>query len=219
MRKVSSFCELLAEEYGDTLEGDAALYMRYIVDGAERMRALIQDLLKFSRIGSDGFEDADTFVQEALSDALLNLEASIEEASAKVTHDDLPIVRADRRQLSQLLQNLVGNAIKYRGDTSPKIHEVVESTDESWIISVTDNGIGIEPRCHDRVFGIFKRLHGRSEYSGTGIGLAICRRIVERWGGRIWVESKLGAGSSFRFTIKKSHSTKANNESVYSEPY
>lgn len=216
LRKVSSFCELLADEYGDKLDGDAVQYMHYVIDGAERMRALIQDLLKFSRIGSDGCEDADTSAREALSDALLNLESSVEEAAAEVTHDELPVVRADRRQLTQLLQNLVGNAIKYRGDASPKIHVGVDSVDGHWVFSVTDNGIGIEPRCHERVFGIFKRLHGRSEYSGTGIGLAICRRIVDRLGGRIWVESELGAGSSFRFTIKKSHSIRNHDEPAHS---
>ena len=203
LRKVSSYCELLAEHYGDNLDSDAAQYMHYIQDGAGRMHAMINELLSFSLIGSDGCEDEDTSVQDALNDALANLAGSIEEAAAEVTYDPLTVVRVNRGQLRHLLQNLIGNAIKYRGDTPPKIHVGVESDRDRWVFSVTDNGIGIASENLEKVFGIFKRLHGRSEYSGTGIGLAICRRIVDRLEGRIWVESEIGVGSVFRFSIKK----------------
>ena len=203
LRKVSNFCELLKEHYGENLDDQAAQYMHYIQDGAVRMQALIGELLAFSRIGSGNCEDEDTSVENALDEALLNLAGSIEEAAAEVTHDQLPVVRANPSQLCHLLQNLIGNAIKYRGDASPKIHVAVETNRDCWIFSVTDNGIGIAPENLEKVFDIFKRLHSASEYSGTGIGLSICRRIVDRLGGRIWAESKDGVGSVFRFSIKK----------------
>lgn len=163
----------------------------------------IQELLSFSRIGSGSREDKETSVQDALNDALLNLATSIEEEAAEVTHDQLPVVRAKRSQLCQLLQNLISNARKYQSDAPPKILVGVESNRDSWVFSVADNGTGISPENREKVFDIFKRLPGRSEYPGTGIGLAICRRIVERLEGRIWVESELSVGSVFRFSIKK----------------
>ncbi|MDB2685619.1 ATP-binding protein [Mariniblastus sp.] len=205
LRKVSAFCELLAKEYGHKLDGDAAQYMHFIKDGAARMHVLIKDLLAFSRIGLDNQEDRETSVQDSLNDALVNLETVIEEAGAEVTQDQLPVVRANRRQLSHLLQKLIINAIKYRKDAPPKIHVGVESDHDRWIFSVTDNGIGIELKNLEKVFNIFTRLHVPSEYpdAGTGIGLAICRRIVDRLDGDIWAESEHGVGSVFRFSIKK----------------
>jgi light-regulated signal transduction histidine kinase (bacteriophytochrome) len=203
LRKVSSFCDLLEKEYGDKLDGDGKQYMAYVVDGAARMRRLIQDLLLYSRIQSQAGEPQDVDGNQALKEALYNLEGAIEDAGAVVTHDELPIVKADGRQFAQLLQNLIGNGIKYRGEASPKIHVSVEDDDSHWIFSIKDNGIGIAPQYHEKVFGIFKRLHGRGEYSGTGIGLAICKRIVDRLKGNIWIESEEGEGSTFRFKVPK----------------
>ena len=203
LRKVSVSCGMLAEHCGDNLDDEAAQYMHYIQDGAVRMQALIGELLTFARIGSGDRKEEDTPVEDALNDALANLATSMEEEAAEVTHDQLPVVRANHGQLTHLLQNLIGNAIKYRSDASPKIHVGVESVRDHWIFSVTDNGIGIEPKNLEKVFDIFERLHGRSEYPGTGIGLAICRRIVDRLGGRIWAKSEHGVGSVFCFSIKK----------------
>ncbi|TWU43601.1 Phytochrome-like protein cph1 [Rubripirellula tenax] len=206
LRKVSSFCQILEQDYGDKLEGDGKKYMSYIVDGAERMRGLIKDLLTFSRIQYQPDEAQEFDANTALENALYSLQGSIDEAGAVVTHDDLPTIHANDRQFTQLLQNLIGNGIKYRGVAAPKIHVGVGDIDDRWMFSVADNGIGIAPEFHDRVFGIFKRLHGRDEYSGTGIGLAICKRIVEQLGGDIWIESDGRHGSTFWFTLPKTTS-------------
>lgn len=207
LRKMSSFCSLLAEEYGDKLEGDGKVYIKYVTDGAGRLRTLIQDLLSFSRISSLEAELGRVDANDALALAIENLEGAVEEVSAKVTHDDLPSIWAIERQFAQLLQNLIGNSIKYRSESRPKIHVGVQDRTDEWEFFVSDNGIGIDPEFHDRIFGIFKRLHGREKYGGTGIGLAICMRIVDRLGGRIWVESAEGEGSTFRFTIPKQRQT------------
>jgi len=203
LRKVASFCELLEKEYGDVLEGDGKQYLTFVTDGARRMQTLIRDLLTFSRIKSQGMPLHETSADDAFQAAVENLEGAIEESDATISCDELPRVWADDRQMTQLLQNLIGNAIKYRGSEKPVIHVGYTETKDRCEISVSDNGIGIAPEDHDRVFGIFKRLHGRTEYSGTGIGLAICKRIVDRWQGEIWVESSGGSGSTFYFTVRK----------------
>ena len=203
LRKVSSFCELLEEDYGDKLDDDGKQYMGYIVDGAKRMRNLIRDLLAFSRVKTQEGTLAEIELEPCLLAALANLSSAIEESQAKITFSKLPSVRGNHSLLTQLFQNLIGNSVKYRGDKQPRIHVAVESNQDDWTISVADNGIGIEPKYRDRVFGVFKRLHSRDEYPGTGIGLAICARIVERMNGRIWIDSNDDGGSTFCFSIPK----------------
>jgi len=203
LRKVSSFCGILKEDYGDKIDETGQQYMDYVVDGAERMRTLINDLLQFSRVNTPQEPTGETDMNQALADALFNLEGAIEEADADVTYGDLPTLTADQRQMTQLLQNLIGNAIKYRGETRPIVRIEVDTNDREWIFSVSDNGIGIEPQFHEKVFGIFKRLHARGEYSGTGIGLAICKKIVDRQHGRIWIEPTDDGGTTFRFSLPK----------------
>ena len=203
LRKVASFCEILNEEYGDKLEGDGQVYIRYITDGARRMQSLVRDLLLFSRIQSQPEPLKPTKIQDCLDAAVANLDGAIEESKATIAHGKLPSVIADPRQLTQLLQNLVGNGIKYRGTKTPMIEIGVREDGPKYIISVADNGIGIAEEYQEQIFGIFRRLHTREEYSGTGIGLAICKRIIDRWEEEIWVESAEGEGSTFYFTIRK----------------
>jgi light-regulated signal transduction histidine kinase (bacteriophytochrome) len=171
------------------------------VDGVQRMQNLIQDLLAYSRVGTRGRRMAPTDCEKVLQGALANLRLAIKETGAVVTHDPLPTVTGDEAQLVQLLQNLIGNALKFRGDRKPQIHVSACPYERHTLFSVRDNGIGIEPQYLERIFVIFQRLHGREKYPGTGIGLALCKRIVERHGGRIWVESKPGEGSTFYFTL------------------
>jgi len=171
------------------------------VDGANRMQTLINDLLAFSRVGTRGKPLTPTDCEDAFEQALSNLKLAVEDSDAVVTHDPLPAVAADSSQLVQLFQNLIGNAIKFKGAEPPRIHIAAEQKRDEWEFSVADNGIGISPEFFDRVFVIFQRLHGRDEYEGTGIGLAVCKKIVERHGGRMWVESEPGQGSTFYFTI------------------
>lgn len=199
---VSSFTQLLAQRYRDKLDQEAAEFIGFAVDGANRMQRLINDLLMYSRVGTRGkpFEPTDSHA--ALGHALANLGPAIEESQAIVTNDDLPFVLGDDVQLVQLFQNLVGNAIKFRRpEEPPRIHVSARRDGAWWTFSVRDNGIGIGAEFFARLFAVFQRLHGRDEYPGTGIGLAICKRIVERHGGRIWVESEPGKGSTFRFTL------------------
>jgi len=201
---VRSYVQLLARRYKDQLDADANDFIAFAVDGATRMQVLINDLLAYSRVGTHGKPFAPTDCEEVFSQAIANLQVAIEESGATVTHDPLPTVMADNTQMIQLFQNLIGNAIKYRSkDRKPIVHVGVKHTDEEWLIFVRDNGIGIEPKYFDRIFTIFQRVHSREEYSGTGIGLAVCKKIVERHGGRIWVESELGKGSTFYFTLPK----------------
>jgi light-regulated signal transduction histidine kinase (bacteriophytochrome) len=177
--------------------------MSYIVDGATRMKQLIEDLLAYSRVGTKGQDFKPVALEAPLRRALFNLRAGIEEAGAAVTYDPLPTVQGDEVQLGQLLQNLVGNSLKFRSNSVPRIHVGVKDSASEWILEVRDNGIGIEPQYFERIFMVFQRLFNKGEYPGTGIGLAICKKVVERHGGRIWVESRPGDGSSFHFTLPK----------------
>ncbi len=202
LRVISGYVNLLEERYGDQIDQDGREFIAYTTDAVHRMRNLINDLLEYSRVESDGnpFENVDC--NQALANALADLEVSIDETSAEVTHDKLPEFDGDPVQIAQLLENLIANAIKFsKDDESPKIHVSCDRSDERWQLSVSDNGIGIRPRYQDRIFGMFKRAHKRSKYPGTGIGLAMCSKIVERHGGTIWVESEVGEGSTFFFTI------------------
>jgi light-regulated signal transduction histidine kinase (bacteriophytochrome) len=202
LRMVSSYTQLLAQRYQDKLDRDANDFIGFAVDGANRMQRLINDLLSYSRVGTRGKPMEATDSHNALGRALANLQASIQESQAIVSNDDLPVVLADEGQLIQLFQNLVGNAIKFRRkDAPPRVRVSAQREGSSWVFSVKDNGIGIDPEFQPRLFVIFQRLHGRDQYPGTGIGLAICKRIVERHGGRIWMESKSGEGSTFYFTL------------------
>lgn len=200
LRMVTSYVQLIKRRYQGKLDKDADDFIAYAVDGATRMQRMINDLLNYSRVGRRGKEFQPTNCEDVLSQVVANLKLAIEESGALVTHDPLPTVMADESQLVQLFQNLVGNAIRYRNQKSPRIHVSAVDKGNERVFSVSDNGIGIEPQHFDRLFQLFQRLHAGS-YSGSGIGLAVCRRIVERHGGRIWVESEVGKGSTFRFTI------------------
>ena len=201
LRMVSSYTQLLARRYQDKLDADAQDFIHYAVDGAERMQRLITDLLAFSRVGTRGKPFAPTDCEVVLAQVLDNLKMTVQETGAVITHDPLPPIMADDSQMAQLFQNLMGNALKFRREAPPQIHLNAEFQGQEWRFSVRDNCIGIAPEFFDRIFIIFQRLHGREDYTGTGIGLAVCKRIVERHGGRIWVESQVGEGSTFYFTI------------------
>jgi signal transduction histidine kinase len=201
LRMVATYTQLLAERYKGKLDSDADKYMHYAVDGALRMQKLVQDLLAFSRVGRQGMALENTDSNAVLQVALLNLEAAIQEGGAIVEHAQLPAVVADGSQLVQVFQNLIGNAIKFHGSEPPLIQVAARVKGKEWVFSVADNGIGIAPENVDNVFVIFRRLHTRAEYSGNGIGLSICKKIVEQHGGRIWIESKPDHGSIFYFTI------------------
>ena len=202
LRMVASYTQLLSRRYKGQLDADADEFIDYAVDGAARMQRLIEDLLAYSRIGTKGKDLSETSAEDALTDALLNLRGSIEESGAVVTHDPLPEVMADATQLSQLFQNLVGNGVKYHSGAFPQVHvSASPHGPANWRFSVKDNGLGIEPQYFERIFGGFQRLHGRGEFAGTGIGLALCKKIVERHGGSLWVESDPGNGSTFSFSM------------------
>jgi PAS domain S-box-containing protein len=205
LRMVASYTQLLSKRYKGKLDADADEFIGFAVDGANRMQRLIQDLLSYSRVGTKGQALADTSSEEALEQAILNLGGAIEASAALVTHDPLPHVLADEGQLVQLFQNLVGNAIKYQSAGVPLVHiSSAKNGDAKWMFSVRDNGLGIESKYFERIFGMFQRLHKREEFDGTGIGLAICKKIVERHGGTISVESHPGQGSTFRFALAES---------------
>jgi light-regulated signal transduction histidine kinase (bacteriophytochrome) len=202
LRMVASYMQLLSRRYKGKLDSDADEFIAFAVDGANRMQRLIQDLLAYSRVETKGNDLLNTSSEGALQQALMHLHGAIEESGALVTHDPLPVVLADEGQLTQLFQNLIGNAIKYQGPGVPRVHiSAVGGGGRKWIFSVKDNGLGIDPQYFQRIFGMFQRLHKREEFAGTGIGLAICKKIVERHGGSISVQSRLGQGSTFQFGL------------------
>jgi light-regulated signal transduction histidine kinase (bacteriophytochrome) len=201
LRMITGYTQLLAKRYGDKLDQNANEYIGYAVDGAKRMQRLIHDLLDYSRVGTRGKEFAPTDCGAVVAGTLRALQPAIEESAATVTHDPLPTVMGDESQLLQLFQNLLGNAIKYRDSKPPVVQVSCKQEGGNWLFSVRDNGIGIDPQYANRIFVIFQRLHGRDKYAGTGIGLAVCKKIVERHGGKIWLESESGKGAAFHFTI------------------
>jgi signal transduction histidine kinase len=201
LRMVATYTQLLAERYRGKLDADADKYIHYAVDGALRMQKLVQDLLAFSRVGREGITLRSTDCNAALQASLKNLEAAIQESGAVVHPAQLPVVTADSSQLIQVFQNLIGNAIKFRGAEPPLIRISAQAKRKEWVFSVADNGIGIAAEHVESVFVIFRRLHARAEYPGNGIGLSICKKIIEQHGGRIWVESEPGHGSTFKFTL------------------
>jgi PAS domain S-box-containing protein len=203
LRMITSYIQIIEEDYKGKLDADADQYIAFIVDGAKRMQTLTNDLLAYSRVGTRGEPFMPTSTSSVLSEAITNLEVAIEKSHAVVTHDQLPTVFGDGSQLIQLFQNLLGNAIKFRSDETPIIHVGVEETKDDWVFSVRDNGIGIDMKYAERIFTVFRRLHTREDYPGTGIGLAIVKKIVEHHGGRVWVESALAKGSTFYFTLPK----------------
>ena len=213
LRMVSSYTQLLARRYRGQLDSDADDFISFAVDGAQRMQKLIEDLLEYSRIGSRVNAPEPTNLEEVLDAALANLTAAIEESGAEVTKDPLPTLSVDASQLTQLFQNLIGNALKFRRE-APQVHVSAVTEENLVTFSVRDNGIGIQSDYVERVFAIFQRLHTRDEYAGTGIGLAVCRRIVERHDGRIWVESEPGVGTTFYFTLPRP----VPNESTHAAP-
>jgi len=201
LRMVASYTQLLAEKYKGKLDQQADKYIGYAVEGAVRMQTLIQDLLAFSRAGRPGTEMKDTDCNFVVEGALRNLQAAVSESGALVVYKDLPHVLGNAPQLQQVFQNLIGNGIKFRGGDAPLIQIGAERRERDWWLTLSDNGIGIPPEFADEVFVIFKRLHTRTEYSGNGIGLSICKKIIEYHGGKIWVERQEGPGTTFRFTL------------------
>jgi PAS domain S-box-containing protein len=202
LRMVASYTQLLAKRYKGRLDSDADEFIAFAVDGCNRMQGLIQDLLAYSRAGTTGKALCEVSGEGALQGALTNLRITIEQSGAVVSHDPLPAISTDETQLTQVFQNLVGNAIKYRSEEVPRVHvSAAKNGGNEWIFSVRDNGLGIAPQYFERIFILFQRLHGRNEFEGTGIGLAICKKVLERLGGRIWVESQLEKGSTFYFAL------------------
>lgn len=207
LRTTASFLELLKERYHGRLDRQADKFIDYAVRGSLRMSRMVQDLLTLARLRARGRAFTMVDCESVLAQTLSDLQAAIEESGAEVTHDPLPCLEADRHQLGQLLQNLIVNSIKFRGPSAPRIHIGLASDNGQYTFAVSDNGIGFEARDVDRVFNVFERLHGPDEYSGTGIGLAICRRVVERHGGSIRAESSPGNGSTFYFTLPADQTT------------
>jgi len=203
LRMIASYTQLILRRYGDRFDGDAREFMDFIVDGATRMKQLIEDLLAYSRVGTHGKAFRPTDSGAAVQKALANLRAAIESSNGTVTCDPLPTINADEFQLVQLFQNLIGNALKFKGAETPRVHISVNEQADTWTFGVKDNGIGIDGEYFDRIFMVFQRLHSRADYPGTGIGLAICKKVVDRHGGRLWIESGVGSGSTFWFTVPK----------------
>ena len=211
LRKVASFCQLIERRYKGQLDERGEQYIEFAVDGAKRMQQLINDLLAFSRVGRSGADLEPVDLEQVLAQALRQLAALIEETEAEVTHDPLPTVRGDASLLVQLLQNLVGNGLKFRSEAAPRVHigvrraEGGDTHDAAWEFTCSDNGIGIDPQYEEKIFVIFQRLHGRDSYGGTGIGLAMCKKIVEHHGGRLWLDPDRpgsdGTGATFRWTL------------------
>ena len=202
LRTIASFTQLLERRYKEKLDPDADEFIGYVVEAAKRLQQMIIDLLEYSRIMTRGDLFTEVNVNDVLNDALFYLQGAIDDTGAEITHDHLPNVVADKNQLTKVFQNLISNSIKFRKkDVSPKIHVSSKKEKNEYIFSVQDNGIGMEPQYAERIFTIFQRLHTREEYQGTGIGLSIVRRVIERHRGHVWVESELGVGSTFYFTI------------------
>jgi len=201
LRMVASYLQLVAQRYQGRLDADADEFIGYAVDGAKRMQALINDLLAYSRLGTKARPFEPTDCNAVVATALSHLRVAIADSGAAVTHDPLPTLMGDASQLLQLFQNLIANAVKFRGDAAPRVHVSAEPADGGWRFTVRDNGIGIAPEYFERIFVLFQRLHGRGAYPGTGIGLAICKKVVERHGGHIEVRSQPGEGSTFTFTL------------------
>jgi signal transduction histidine kinase len=201
LRMVTGYLQLIEQRYKDKLDADGHEFIGFAVNGARRMQQLINDLLAYARVDSRGKPFEPTDCNQVLEDVLANLTHAVEQSGAAITHDPLPTLDADATQLAQLFQNLIGNAIKFRGAEPPRIHVGAQRKNGDWQLSVSDNGIGIEARHFERIFAMFQRLHTAEQYPGTGIGLAICKKIVERHGGQIWVESEPGKGSTFHFTL------------------
>ena len=201
LRMVASFTQLLGRRYRGKLDQDADEFISFAVDGANRMQHLINDLLAYSRVGTRGKPFVPTDCNAVFKQARDNLAKALEETSTVIYQNPLPVVLGDEVQLLQVFQNLIANAIKFRGPESPQIQVTADRQGPDWVFAIRDNGIGIAPEHQERIFSIFQRLHQRSEYPGTGIGLAICKKVVERHGGRIWVESQPGKGSTFYFSI------------------
>ena len=212
LRMISGFTQLLAQRYQGKLGADADDFINYAVDGADRMSRLIKDLLKYSLLGTQAIRSAPVDFEELWYRAVMDLKVSIEESGAVLTHDPLPTLMGDATQLGQVLQNLLANAIKFTRAT-PQIHVCAEQKGQEWVFGVRDNGIGIEPQYTERIFEVFRRLHTRSEYPGTGIGLAICKRVIETHGGRMWIESEYGKGSTFYFTLPDNYMLVQGNSS------
>lgn len=201
LRSISGFVKLIEKRYKGKLDEKADEFIDYTVEGVKRMQILIKDLLEYSQVGTKGKKITQTNCSVTLEEAIHSLRSVIEESGVELTYDLLPTVTGDASQLSRLFQNLIGNAIKFHGDKPLKIHISADHKGDEWVFSVKDNGIGIDPKFAERIFVIFRRLHTKEEYEGTGIGLAICKKIVEHHGGRIWIESEPGNGSTFYFTI------------------
>ncbi len=201
LRMVAAYTQLLAERYRGKLDANADKFIGYASEGALRMQTLIQDLLAFSRVGRHDVACGRVDCGAAIEEVLLSLGPAIQESGAVVTHANLPVVWADRSQMAQVFQNLIGNAIKFRGKEPPAISVEAEKAGEQWLFSVSDNGMGIAAEHAENIFVVFQRLHARPEYPGNGIGLAICKKIIEHNGGKIWVEARAGHGSIFKFTL------------------
>jgi light-regulated signal transduction histidine kinase (bacteriophytochrome) len=207
LRMITGYLQLLERRYKAQLDNDAHEFIGFAVDGASRMQQLLKDLLAYSRVGSRTQAFAPVDCQVVLDQTLVNLKASLVESQAAITHDPLPTLMANATLLGQLFQNLLGNAIKFRAEAPPHIHIEAKRQAREWLFAVRDNGIGLEAQYAERIFMIFQRLHTRERYPGTGIGLAICKRIVELHGGRIWVESQPGQGATFYFTLPAASET------------
>jgi signal transduction histidine kinase len=203
LRQIVSFTQLLARRYSGKLDSDADDFIRYTVDGTKRMQELINDILAYSRLRKSNDQFGSVDCEALFAEVIQSLQSVIENTDAEIVHEKLPTVAGDRTQLAQLFRNLVGNAIKFRGSAAPRINVTATKQQQHWLFAVSDNGIGIAPEYFERIFVVFRRLHAAAEYPGTGIGLSICKRIVENHGGQIWLESEPGKGSTFFFTLKE----------------
>jgi PAS domain S-box-containing protein len=218
LRTVTSYVQLLERRYKGKLDKDADEFIGFAVEGAKRMKALICDALEYSRVGTDGKELEPVDSAAVIKDSIRNLQAAIEESGASITWEGMPVVLADSTQLGRVFQNLIGNALKFRGKESPRVHIRAERSNGCWMFAVKDNGIGIDPKYADRMFVVFQRLHKWGEFPGTGIGLAVCKRIVERHGGKIWLESEPGKGTTFYFTMPANAKTEPETPDIGKGP-